>query len=315
MQAKIHSSVEFLSNCPECDSEHLVKDYDRAELFCEMCGLVINDLLIDPGAEFRGYGREEENKLARTGAPMSISLHDKGLSTEIGWANRDFYGRQVTHRNRMQIHRMRKWQYRTRARNTAERNMIRALKELSVISSKMGLPRSVKERGVMIYRQAVDKNVIRGRNTDCLVAASIYAACRFCSVPRTLDEIARHTDFKSSKAKKRKVGKAYRFLVRTLGLQVTPPTADDYMPRYFNDLNLPGDVRQKTIELLHLSDRDGFTVGKSPLCVAAGAIYLAGRLCKKRISQKEIVKAMGVTEVSIRNRYKEMIKRLDIADP
>jgi len=313
MQSK--APVEFATGCPECGSEHLVKDYERAEIVCETCGLVISDLIIDPGAEVRGFNAEDERRLARTGAPMNISLHDKGLSTEIGWSNRDYYGRQLGHRNRMQVHRMRKWQYRTRARNTAERNMMRALKEMGVISSKMGLPRVVKNRASMIYRQAVNKNIIRGRNTDCLVAASIYAACRECSVPRTLDEIARHTDIKGSKAKKRKVGKAYRFLVRSLGLHVTPPSADDFMPRYFNDLELPADVRQKTIEILEMSDRGGFTVGKSPLCIAAGAIYLAGRLCNKKVPQRDIVKAMGVTEVSIRNRYKEMVQRLEIAVP
>jgi len=311
----MEASVEFLTSCPECGSERLVKDYMRAEIVCEICGLVLDDLLMDPRGESRGFNAEEEKKLARTGAPMNISLHDKGLSTEIGWGNRDYLGRQLTHKNRMQVHRMRKWQYRTRARNTAERNMMKALKELGVISSRMGLPRSVKERGATIYRQAVDKNIIRGRNTDCLVAASIYAACRVCSVPRTLDEITKHTDIKSSKAKKRKVGKAYRFLVRALKLQVAPPMANAFIPRYFNDLNLPWDVREKTVELIDLADKDGFTVGKSPLCVAAGAIYLASRLCNKKVPQRDIVKAMGVTEVSIRNRYKEMVQRLDITMP
>jgi len=303
--------IEYTNLCPECGSKHLTRDYDRAEVICEKCGLVVDDAIIDQTPEWNAYSYEEENKMSRTGSPMNYTLHDKGLSTEISSGNVDYYGKKISYKNRIAIHRMRKWQYRTRARNTAERNMLNALKKINQMASQMGLPKSVKENAAMIYRKVAEKNITRGRNTESIIAASIYASCRQCKVPRTLDEISDYTNLDNSKAK-RKVGKSFRFLTRTLNLGFVPPSPEDYMPRYANELNLDQDVREKTFELLRLSQKAGFTVGKNPLSVVAAAIYLSSKLCGKRKKQHEIVEAIGITEVSIRNRYKEMVEKLNI---
>jgi len=303
--------IEYTTLCPECESKHLTRDYERAEVICEKCGLVVDDGIIDQTPEWNAYSYEEENKMSRTGAPMNYTRHDKGLSTEIGSGNVDFYGKKISYKNRVAIHRMRKWQYRTRTRNTAERNMLHAFKKINQMTSRMELPKSVKENAAMIYRKVAERNFTRGRNTEGIIAASIYASCRQCKVPRTLDEISAFTNLDSSKAR-RKVSKSFRFLTRTLNLRIIPPSPEEYMARYGDDLNLDSDVQAQTVELLSLSKQAGFTVGKNPLCMVAAAIYLSSRMCGKRMNQHEIGEVIGITEVSIRNRYKEMVEKLNI---
>jgi len=303
--------IEYTNSCPECGSKHLTRDYKRAEVICEKCGLVVDDAIIDQTPEWNAYSYEEENKMSRTGSPMNYARHDKGLSTEISPGNFDYYGKKISYKNRIAIHRKRKWQYRTRTRNTVEYNMLHAFKKINQMASRMGLPKSVKENAAMIYRKVAERNLTRGRNIESIVAASIYASCRQCKVPRTLDEISAFTNLDRSKAR-RKVGKSFRFLTRTLNLRIIPPSPEEYMARYVDDLNLDSDVEAQTVELLSLSKQAGFTVGKSPLCMVAAAIYLSSKMCGKRMKQHEIVEVIGITEVSIRNRYKEMVEKLNI---
>jgi len=187
---KDKQKIEETVKCPECGSTHLSRDYSRAELVCRDCGLVIDQDLIDHGPEWRAFDSEQREKRARTGAPMTYTIHDKGLSTMIGWTNRDSYGKSIPTRNRAQLYRMRKWQRRIRISDATERNLAIALSNLDRMSSGMGLPRTVRETAAMIYRKAALKNLIRGRSIEGVSAAALYAACRQCLVPRTLDEIS-----------------------------------------------------------------------------------------------------------------------------
>ena len=304
------NSVEYTTTCSECESSHIIQDDCHGELVCADCGLVLLEKIIDRSKDWRAFDSETERKLAHAGSRMNPLIHDKGLSTEIG-GYRDYNGNAISRQNRLAILRMRKWQYRTRANNTAERNLMMALKQLSNIASRLDLPGNVRDDAAVLYRRAVDKNLIRGRNTESLVAASLYASCRKAWVPRTLQEIANQTTLPKTNAK-RKVAKSYRFLLRVMNLQAAPPSPFDYIPRYSNELKLDAQVRDKTIEILKLAQECGISVGKSPLSMVAGAIYLAGKVCGKRKRQHDIVKVIGITEVSIRNRYREMEERLDM---
>ena len=311
MTGNIRNQVEYTTACPECGSTHIIHDEKHGEMVCANCGLVLVDNIVDESRDWRAYDSQQEEKKAHAGAPMNQLLHDRGLSTDIPLGYRDYYGNPVATRNRLSLIRMRKWHYRTRAKNTAERNMMIALKQLSEIASRLELPRIVREEAAVIYRSAVKKNLIRGRNTESLVAASLYAACRQAWVPRTLQEIADQTGLPRGTAK-RKVAKSYRFLLRVMNLQTSPPTPFEYIPRYSNELQLDEEVQEKAVEILRRASEMGLTVGKSPLSTVAGAIYLAGKICGKRKRQHDIVRVIGITEVSIRNRYKEMEERLEL---
>jgi len=299
--------VEEIIRCPECGSNHLSRDYSRAELVCHECGLVIDEDLIDHGPEWRAFDSEQREKRARTGAPMTYTIHDKGHSTMISWQNRDAYGKSIPTRNRAQLFRLRKWQTRTRISNATERNLAVALSSLDRLASGLSLPRTVRETAAMIYRKAALKNLIRGRSVEGVSAAALYAACRQCHVPRTLDEISNIAHMS-----RKEIGRNYRYVSRELGLKLMPTTPQDYISRFCSELKLSADVQAKTMDILKEAAKKELTSGRGPTGIAAASLYIASVLCGERRTQREVSEVTGVTEVTIRNRYKELSEKLDI---
>jgi transcription initiation factor TFIIB len=304
---KKKTTTDDEKECPDCGGTHLVRDYSRGELVCEECGLVLDEQLIDQGPEWRAFDADQGEKRARTGAPMTYTIHDKGLSTEIGWKNKDSYGKSIPTRNRAQLYRLRKWQRRIRVSNATERNLAFALSELDRMASGMGLPRNVRETAAVIYRKAVNKNLIRGRSIEGVVAASLYGACRQCNVPRTLDEIAA-----ASRVGRKEIGRTYRFMTRELKLKLMPTRPEDYISRFCSELKLSGEVQTKAMDILSDAAKKELTSGRGPTGVAAAAIYISSIICNARRTQREVADVAGVTEVTIRNRYKELTERLGI---
>ncbi|WP_423792321.1 transcription initiation factor IIB [Methanocaldococcus indicus] len=293
--------------CPICGSKEVIKDYERAEIVCSVCGCVIKENLFDVGPEWRAFDHEQKMKRCRVGAPTTLTIHDKGLSTVIDWKDKDSYGKDISANKKAQLYRLRKWQRRIRVCDASERNLAFALSELDRIAAKLNLPKHVKEHAARIYRNAVEKGLIRGRSIEGVVTAAIYAACRICRVPRTLDEIA-----EVSRVERKEIGRTYRFLARELGIKLTPTSPIDYVPRFASALGLPGEVESKAIQILEKAAEKGLTSGRGPTGVAAAAIYIASVLLGHRKTQREVAEVAGVTEVTIRNRYKELTEHLDI---
>ena len=298
---------ETIEVCPECGSPRLIRDYRRGEFICQDCGLVIEETYIDSGPEWRAFDSEQKEKRARVGAPITYTIHDKGLSTIIDWGNKDYYGKAISVRNRAQLFRLRKWQRRIRISNATERNLAFALSELDRLASALGLPKSVREIASVIYRKSVEKNLVRGRSIEGVVAAALYAACRQAGVPRTLDEIAAY-----SRVDRKEVGRTYRFIAMELGLKLMPTSPADYIPRFCTALGLSGEVQKKAIEIIKKAEEKELTSGRGPTGVAAAAIYIASILSGERRTQREVAEVAGVTEVTIRNRYKELAEKLGI---
>ncbi|MFW6141042.1 MAG: transcription initiation factor IIB [Candidatus Saliniplasma sp.] len=307
MENESQKKIEKIQHCPECSSEHISKDYHRGELLCENCGLVLDDEYIDDGPEWRAFDSKQKEKRARTGAPMNYLSHDKGLSTSISWKNKDAYGRTIPHKNRGQIYRVRKWHRRIRVSNATERNLATALRELDRLSSKMGLPRSIRETAAMIYRKAVEKNLIRGRSIETVIASSLYAGCRKCDVPRTLTEIS-----DVAQADEKQIGRAYRFLSRELQLKLLPTRPENYIKRFCSKLGLGRNVINKGEEIIEKANELGLTSGKGPTGIAAASIYISSILEGEPRTQRAIAEVAGVTEVTIRNRYKEIAEEIGI---
>ncbi len=305
--AKDKEQTEEITACTECGSTHIIRDYKRGELVCGRCGLVLDDNFIDQGPDWRSFDSEQDGKKSRTGAPMTKTIHDKGLSTEIGRGNRDPYGKAIPSRNRAQIYRLRKWQRRIRVSNATERNLATALSEMDRMASSMGLPRNIRESAALIYRKAVGKNLIRGRSIEGVVAASLYAACRQCGVPRTLGEISDKTH-----VGRKEIGRTYRFMTRELKLKLMPTDPQDYVQRFCSELRLSGDVQSRATDILKDASERELTSGRGPTGVAAAAIYISSIACNERRTQHEVADVAGVTEVTIRNRYKELTDKLGI---
>ena len=299
--------IDEITKCPECGSTQLVRDYERGELVCNNCGIVIDDSYIDQGPEWRAFDSEQNDSRARAGSPMTFTIHDKGLSTDISWKNKDSYGKSIPTRNRAQLYRLRKWQKRIKVSNAAERNLSQALQELERMASNLSIPNDVRETAAVIYRKAVKQNMIRGRSIEGVVAGSIYAACRITNVPRTLEEIASVT-----RVKKKEIGRTYRIMSRYLKLNIMPSKPDDYINRFCSRLKLSMDARKKATEILKLARDNDLTSGKGPTGVAAAAIYIASLMTGERRTQRAVAEVAGVTEVTIRNRYKELTEKLSI---
>jgi transcription initiation factor TFIIB len=241
---------------------------------------------------------------------MTFTIHDKGLSTMIDWRNKDTYGKNLSPSQRAQIYRLRKWQRRSRVSDSTERNLAFALSELSKMSSTLNLPKNILETASVVYRRAVKKRLIRGRSIQGVTAAAIYMACRQCGVARTLDEIAQ-----VSLINRKEIGRSYRFMVKELGTFVPPSVPSYYISRFSNQLGLAGNVETVAVRILNAATKMRLTSGRGPLGIAAAATYIASALVNERRTQREIAEQANVTEVTIRNRYKELIESLEIMVP
>ncbi len=309
MQGDPVGSYENLEEliCPECGGKSLVRDYERAEVTCTLCGLVISDKILDPGPEWRAFDSDQRDKRSRAGAPITLTIHDKGLSTMIDWRDKDSYGKSLTSKKRAQIYRLRKWQRRIRVSDASERNLAFALSELERMASQIGLSRNIREASALLYRKAVESQLIRGRSIESMTGAALYAACRKYNIPLTLDEVA-----SVARANKKEIARSYRFISNELTLKVLPTDPVNYVPRLIAKLDLDGLVQKKSIEIIKFAGSEGLTSGRGPTGVAAAAVYIASILMDRKRTQRDIANAAGVTEVTVRNRYKELLERLDL---
>jgi transcription initiation factor TFIIB len=295
----------MIRRCPECSSNRLMRDYECAEIVCMNCGYVVAAKLADHGPEWRAFDDQQRTKRARAGAPLTFTIHDKGLSTMIDWHDRDVYGKRIAPGQKAQIYRLRKWQRRIRVSDATERNLAFALSEISKIANNLNLPKNILETASVIYRKAVKERLIRGRSIQGVTAAAIYVACRQCGVARTLDEIAQ-----ASTVNKKEVGRSYRFLIKELDYFIPPLRPSQYITKFSNQLTMQGKVEEIAHKILATAKELKLTSGRGPTGIAAAASYIASVLTGERKTQREIAEIAQVTEVTIRNRYKELVERL-----
>ncbi len=297
------------TKCPECGFDELKQDYRRGELVCVDCGIVIDNLYVDDGPEWSGGTFEEWQKRARTGAPMTVMLHDKGLTSVIGNDRKDVYGSSFSEEKKRQINRLKNWNRRSRRSGSAERNLSIALGEIERMASQLDIPKSIREQASMVYRRALREDLVRGRSIEAVAGAAVYVACRKQKVPRTLDEIDR-----ISRVPKKDLARTYRYLADRLDINIEPPTPLDYVNRFCSQLDVSQEVVRETNEILNSVSNSSFTFGKAPNSITAAAIYLAGKRCGEPVTQQEISISCQTTEVTIRNRYKEIKKELENDD-
>ncbi|MDG5775868.1 transcription initiation factor IIB [Haloarculaceae archaeon H-GB2-1] len=306
-ESDVEAETETTRTCPECTSADLVKSADRSELICEDCGLVVEEDTIDPGPEWRAFNHEERQEKSRVGAPTTRTMHDKGLTTTIDWKDQDAYGRSIPSKKRSQMHRLRKWQERIRTKDAGERNLQFALSEIDRMASALGVPRTVREVASVIYRRALDADLIRGRSIEGVATSALYAACRKEGIPRSLEEIA-----DVSRVDRKEIGRTYRYVSQELGLEMRPVDPKKYVPRFTSELELSEEVQSKAHEIIETTAEKGMLSGKSPTGYAAAAIYAASLLCNEKKTQREVADVAQVTEVTIRNRYQEQIEAMGI---
>jgi transcription initiation factor TFIIB len=230
-------------------------------------------------------------------------MHDKGLSTNIGWQDKDAYGKSLSSRQREKMQRLRTWNERFRTRDSKERNLKQALGEIDRMASALGLPDNVRETASVIYRRALDENLLPGRSIEGVSTSALYAAARQAGVPRSLDEVAG-----VCRVEKDEIARTYRYVVRELGLEIAPADPESYVPRFASDLGLSEEAAGRARELLSNAKEAGIHSGKSPVGLAAAAVYAASLLTNEKVTQSEVGEVADISEVTIRNRYHELLE-------
>ncbi|MBI4154539.1 hypothetical protein HY498_00430 [Candidatus Woesearchaeota archaeon] len=242
------------------------------------------------------------------GGRGNIFLHntkfDRGLGTDIG-QKADIY--QLGSKERNKFFRLRKWQY--RISTAIERNLKLALAELKRVASFLKLPKSVEEESARVYTMAVQRGLVRGRSMESVVAGALYAACRRHEVPRTLDELS-----EASGIDKKEIGRTYRFVTRELGMRILPSNPVDFIPRFASNLRLSPETQSTAVEILEKAQDAELTSGRGPTGIAAASLYVAALMNNEKRTQREVADVAGITEVTIRNRYKELLKKLNLKD-
>lgn len=307
-------SFDF-NSCPECN-KGLIEDASKGECFCPSCGYVVIDQIENFGPESISSDLEERMKNSRSGSPVSYALHDLGLRTEISYGFKDFNGKPIDSAVAEQMQSVRRWHSRIRVASPKERRLSNVLSKINEICSALNLPKLIVETASMIYRTYENQNVAKGKSVVCMASASIYLACKRCSVVRSLDEIVGATGTKDIDNSNLKLAsKYYRMLVMHTGGSgsIAPRLSiDRYIAKLANMAKIDVKVEKLAIDLAHKTEDDILVYGKAPNGLAAAYIYIASILLGVNVLQRDISGLSNVTEVTIRNRCKDILTNYKI---
>lgn len=300
------TKIVVQTRCPECGSNKVVKDLDMGEFVCSNCGLVIGDDIADQGAEWWAFTPEERKAKVRAGTPIKYSHFDKGLSTVIR-VERDAFGRPLSPKVKREMWRLKRWQMRSKVHASKSRNLMKAMNELQRLSDILNTPSSVQEMAAVVYRKALNEGLVRGRSIKSVMAAALYAAYRFTKSHRTLKEIT-EASFQETK----EVSRNYRLIVRRLDMKMPIDRPLDYITKIAEKARVSSDVEGLALRLIIEAKKNYATSGKDPSGLAAATLYIAAKLLKEKVTQSQLAKAANVTEVTIRNRKRELVKILKL---
>lgn len=291
--------------CLICKTNHIVTDHESGEVICSSCGTVVSDRIQEISRpEWRFYSAGQENDRSRTGIPITLAKADMGLATIIGKSDRDASGHLLDGAMRNRIQRLRTWDLRTRS-HTSDRNLVQAFSKLDMLKDKLALSDAVVEKIAYIYRKVQHRGLIRGRTISGLIAAAIYAGCREMETPWTLKDIAA-----ASNVKRKDIARNYRMLVFELNLKV--PNADPIkcIVKVANRANLTENTKRQAITIMKDVAKKEISAGKDPMGLAATVLYLSCLKTGEEITQTQIAQASGVTEGTVRNRLKDLKRKL-----
>ncbi|WP_254543097.1 transcription initiation factor IIB [Halomarina pelagica] len=277
--------------CPECDGR---LHRERTETICGSCGLVVSEDAIDRGPEWRSFAADEADP-RRTGAPLTRSRHDRGLSTEIGYATR------LKGRKRRRVARMRRHHNRAKIGSKTERNRVYAFTEIRRLIGALQLPDHVRDRACVLFESAQNEDLLRGRSIEGFAAAAVYATCRADAISRTVAEVVAH-----AKATRAELKAAYDALNRELGLPTGPIDPREYLARFATELDLPAAVERRARDLAGEAAERGLVSGRNPAGVAAACLYTAADEVDHAITQRRVAAVADVTPVTLRSTYYDL---------
>ena len=302
------NTIEIEKCCPECEST-LVDDVQNGERICSGCGVVVAEQMADYGPEARSSSLEEKMKLARATGQTTYSQHDLGIATEISMSTKDYSGKSINSNVANQMNNLRKWQQRIRVSSPRERRLSNVLAKIGDTCKVLNLSKNVLETSSMVYRNLDGKMDVKGKSVASITAATIFMACKQCDVVRSLNEIcAGIGTVKDLKAKTKLAAKYYRTMVMELGASSTPVvTMDKYISKIANLSKTDVRVERLALEIFEKTRNRNLADGKAPNGIAAAYLYVASILLGQNVLQRDVSSVAGVTEVTIRNRCKEIL--------
>jgi transcription initiation factor TFIIB len=278
-----------------CSNSTVITDSESGEMICQSCGRVLAE-----NTDFKDCTFMSNEEYSHTGPRITLAFHDMGLSTIIGRSNHDYLGKSLGYEMKHSLKRMRLWDSRSQAQTTAEQNLRKALYEMNKLKEKLGLSNAIIERASYLYRKAAKAHLIRGRTVKSIVGACLYAACRDMDNTRTIIDISNHLQ-----EKRKLIAKAYRMLFQNLRLTVPVTDPINCIIKFSNNLEIPETTKREAIKIFYALKEKELTAGKNPNGVAATVIYMACIKTNVNISMYKIKKISGITEITIRNRFKD----------
>ena len=289
--------------CDMCNGGRMVTDPESAEVVCASCGLVSPDKAIESRAEWTTFesdnGRSSNRQ--RVGLPNSLAFHDMGLSTIIGNQNKDSSGHTLNTYVNSSMQRLRTWDARSRSSVSGHRNLMRAFNELGRLKDKLGLTNAIVEKAAYIYRKAEEKQMIKGRSISAILAAAIYMACRELGAPKSLHEMT-----ETSQVKPKALTHYYRLLALELDIKVPLIEPSKYIARIANKAAISEKTKRIAVATMDEITKNELSAGKNPVGLAATVLYLSCLATNENRTQMNIAASAGVTEVTIRNRFKDL---------
>ncbi|PWU78755.1 MAG: transcription initiation factor IIB [Candidatus Nitrosopolaris wilkensis] len=295
-----------LAKCPSCSNEKIITDSESGEIICVKCGRVISDKLQEIGPEWRTFSTDETEAMTRTGIPQSLARHDMGLSTIIGRTDRDASGNKLDAAMRTTMNRLATWDMRSQLHTPKDRGLRQAFFQLDVLKDKLGLSDSILEKTAYIYRKAQSRKITRGRTVSGVLAAAVYIACREMGAHRTLDDIAT-----ACNVKRKELSKDFRVLHTRLDLKIPQQDPMKCIAKVASKAKLSEKTKRQAAQIMSSVTREEISAGKDPMGLAASVLYLSSIKNGETITQSNIAEAAGVTEVTVRNRAKELRKKLE----
>ena len=286
--------------CSVCKTGRPIADPESGELVCSHCGLVFSEKATDGRPEWRNFGFENNDRV-RTGSPMTLAQHDMGLNTVIGNNNKDSRGQNIDASMHSTMKRLRTYDFRSQASTSTDRNLMRAFGELGRQRDKLGLSDAMIDKTAYIYRKALGKGLVKGRSSSAILAAAIYIACREMGAARSLNDISEITD-----VRRKVISRSYMFLIQQL--EIIMPLIDPIkcIAKIANKARISEKSKRMAIDVMKDLVNTQVPAGKRPMSMAATILYLCCLRNDESVTQKGLAEAAGVTEVTVRNRIREL---------
>ncbi|MBV9177140.1 MAG: transcription initiation factor IIB [Nitrososphaeraceae archaeon] len=288
----------------------LITDQESGEIVCSSCGQVVSDTIQQSleGVTTSGSSKlGNDNNNRAVGMPISVARHDMGLATLIGKADKDASGRRLDAAMRTTMERLRAWDYRTQIHTPTDRNLKTAFSQLDKLKDKLALPNSAIEKAAYIYRKAQERGMVRGRTIRSVLAATSYIVCREMGISRTLKDIAMAADVRP-----KDLSRTYRLLVFELDLKVPIIDPMKAIARIANKAELRETTKRQAINIMYEVTKRELSAGKDPMGLAASVLYLASHMTRDYTTQIDIAEAAAVTEVTLRNRSRDLRDKLKL---